>query len=800
MQSSTVPQSQEKPTKRRRHKNSKLGCPNCKRRRVKCSEDLPQCHNCVKHKVRCGYLDYTAGQLDEMRAAKSGSVGGGETKSEVGDIDLKTLSLSRQGSHTSYNSFKVSPKSDPGLQSRSPEPVPTERERTDESKPSSNSASSKSTGNSGASHSLFAPSSALSGPSKSSSRQYSDTHTEAAMGEDVETLRVLEGDYTQHRGQQKSSQAHTGDGHYINPNQFNPIHHHKPHHAAMSLDPVVNDVLNFQAQHVTQDFDNLVSSDTFDIPIIYPVYSIQNSAAMSRVLSAMGASGHDVPNSPAPFVPGSMESSNMPYAQARHTRFAVLKRPRVDYGAALFAAVARLGPSIASGTCPLPDIRCLFLLWLNYFIAMSMYSNVMFSCLLNLTTNYLISNCFSPHLRPVDDFSHYVDLTRLNNRLIIISIKYYARTIKQLRHFLNTNLGPDTCSYVSYILSLMSIYDPEATLNSINCFRDGLFSVLSYNINQASRNFSTTPSLIPTHLQLMVNIERSVYHPDYHPAFLHEFREVLGRFGVILRALTATANQSGLAKRLNYSYDELQTLTSGVVDHVVGEIAGSYDDIDHQQEVLFRVMQKWAIIYPIRFLVGNSKSDPAEKILALFYKAFKKALYSIFPQVKYFFLRDFDSPLMLDVVITRSDYEIFASEISLPATLEWDSDVYASYKQELELMSAYLIRLATFMQKRAMIIYRMTVLETSKQMFPITDVRKWRLLVTNIATVRRDFATALGLVEEPVVSFSSTVLKPQHYPRRGKHETEEVVQAKVDFSTLQANCLLQADHDPFLVG
>ncbi|KAK9328257.1 hypothetical protein V1520DRAFT_346561 [Lipomyces starkeyi] len=41
--------------KRRTHKKSRLGCPNCKLRRVKCDETRPQCKNCKSFGVSCNY-------------------------------------------------------------------------------------------------------------------------------------------------------------------------------------------------------------------------------------------------------------------------------------------------------------------------------------------------------------------------------------------------------------------------------------------------------------------------------------------------------------------------------------------------------------------------------------------------------------------------------------------------------------------------------------------------------------------------------------------------------------------------
>ncbi|GFF62335.1 hypothetical protein IFM60648_00596 [Aspergillus lentulus] len=40
---------------RRSHQKSRLGCQNCKRRRVKCDELKPSCGNCLRHSVDCDY-------------------------------------------------------------------------------------------------------------------------------------------------------------------------------------------------------------------------------------------------------------------------------------------------------------------------------------------------------------------------------------------------------------------------------------------------------------------------------------------------------------------------------------------------------------------------------------------------------------------------------------------------------------------------------------------------------------------------------------------------------------------------
>ncbi|KAE8335878.1 hypothetical protein BDV24DRAFT_168797 [Aspergillus arachidicola] len=40
---------------RKSHRKSRLGCQNCKRRRVKCDEIKPQCSNCIRHAIDCDF-------------------------------------------------------------------------------------------------------------------------------------------------------------------------------------------------------------------------------------------------------------------------------------------------------------------------------------------------------------------------------------------------------------------------------------------------------------------------------------------------------------------------------------------------------------------------------------------------------------------------------------------------------------------------------------------------------------------------------------------------------------------------
>lgn len=65
--SSTTPTS-----KRKRHTNSKLGCANCKRKKIRCDESLPLCKNCLKGKKdTCSYLSLSQDAIEKIKLTHS---------------------------------------------------------------------------------------------------------------------------------------------------------------------------------------------------------------------------------------------------------------------------------------------------------------------------------------------------------------------------------------------------------------------------------------------------------------------------------------------------------------------------------------------------------------------------------------------------------------------------------------------------------------------------------------------------------------------------------------------------------
>ncbi|GMM36149.1 hypothetical protein DASC09_034740 [Saccharomycopsis crataegensis] len=53
---------------RKKHSNSRFGCQNCKKRRIKCGEELDSCFNCQDRNFRCSFLDLTEEEKEKIVA------------------------------------------------------------------------------------------------------------------------------------------------------------------------------------------------------------------------------------------------------------------------------------------------------------------------------------------------------------------------------------------------------------------------------------------------------------------------------------------------------------------------------------------------------------------------------------------------------------------------------------------------------------------------------------------------------------------------------------------------------------
>ncbi|EMG50082.1 putative fungal zinc cluster transcription factor [Candida maltosa Xu316] len=752
-----------KKSKRRRHKNSKLGCSTCKERRVKCSEDLPSCINCIKHKVKCPYLDYTEDQLEELRQAKILLQQQQQSDSEDEITNLPIIS-------NSSNKLPLRKIAKPKTKRARSFPQPNKQALFNEHEDTQMNYSS--------SNSII---------SSSNSSSYSNLVNKAQpVTQNFDNL--LNNQFIQHHQQQQQQQQQQ--------------HQPQPHQVQTQT----------QLTHPQPPIQNEPLSNDHDFSIVYPVYSFS-----SREVSV------------TPFHTNN-NNNCLQNAVSLSATFSYTPSKSMDYENILKDTVKQIGPSIRQGTTSLPVIRNLFKTWLNSFIYKAYTKDIMFYCLLNLTTNFLISNCFRDSRKlllsnkeveneDIDEdmnvdkaSSDKIKLLHIRNECTQQSLKYYSHVIQSLRNILNNNSDPDLSGSVSYILSLMSIYDPEATLNSTICFRNGLFSIFNHNYNAIKKSLDPkTLILLPAHQKLMLNIAMSVYLPSYDPTFLSEYQTLLIRFGELVFPLlqhyksTNTSDQTNNHNNfafLQTNYNHLLNFTNDTLNYYLPQLTENLSNLELQQSLLFEMVYKWVRIFPTKLIKINKKNDPLEKVLYLFFKVFKKSLFAIFPQIKFFFLRDFDSPLMLDLFdSSQDDYNIFHEELENPINNNLPPEFYEPIINELKTISGYLIRIITFLQIRLNYLYKVLVYDSNAiEVFKIDDVLQWGKRTTDIKKARSDFKELSGLNEVFITSFIHQTIKCENYPKevkpqQQKEEDSNGSDENVDFMTLLPSGLLINDFD-----
>ncbi|GMM48128.1 hypothetical protein DAPK24_047260 [Pichia kluyveri] len=77
---------------RRKHKNSKNGCLDCKQRKIKCDENLPICTFCHKRNINCSYLTMTPYQINQIVICHRENDKRRKKKSLINSIDKESLS------------------------------------------------------------------------------------------------------------------------------------------------------------------------------------------------------------------------------------------------------------------------------------------------------------------------------------------------------------------------------------------------------------------------------------------------------------------------------------------------------------------------------------------------------------------------------------------------------------------------------------------------------------------------------------------------------------------------------------
>lgn len=750
-------------------------------------EDLPSCHNCRTHRVHCDYLDYTPQQIEELKRAQLAQM----ADRELAGADSRAPSEGTSSATVSSVIDRASDVSDGDmdadmralfLQKRSQlelDPVGLQHFPEDDV------------------------------DAKSDPMELDTTADYEVEPLDRYHLQRQQLQYLQHLQHLQYLQylqylEHLSPLPSLEPSLESPSLEHQhlrfertdfPFDLTYSEN---NDHSNSVKRRdalqgtITQSFNNVLENG--ELELILPGYSMDYPVHEGQIEQPPSGTNNSSSLIRDVLLIGGMEKEitiqnpkALPNAQRLLRKFFVQTHEERNYEDFFTKKINDMGVKLAQGRASLPEIRQLFQIWLSYFIYRAFALELMFLCLLNLTTNYMITSVYQSN-------------SKTGFRLLVHLIEHYAITIKKLLALLNDNASPELTSSISYILSLMSIYDPEATAYSTKCFRDGMFSVLTHTLHQTQ---IPSLSLVPIHLQLMTNIAKSVYLPAYNTSFLDEYQEMLGSFGMLLLDIKARSiNSHETWSFVKEEYDQLSRFCNEALENYIPHVNDSLHNLESQEDLFFRIFRKWARHQSARLLMVNKRSDPIEKVLYLFSRLFRKALYAVMPQMRFFYLRDLDSPLFLEVFPSHEDSEIFF-ELDLEENLFVKGEVYNLLKARLKKLAAYAIRVLTFLKLRMSILYQNLMYnEDVRDIYRIDNVVSWRRTITDIQHTRKEFNDRIGVREYPICAFNNGYIKPHHFPQINKPEIPERDRIphhlNVDLLKMTPNGFLKDDYYPAL--
>ncbi|KAI5969704.1 hypothetical protein CANMA_001367 [Candida margitis] len=746
---STAARSLEERQKRRKHKNSKLGCPNCKQRRVKCSEDLPSCANCIKHKVECGYLKYTKEELGELEQAKLErqqpllEMQKSDSRSETDGTDQHLEIDSNNGSQMgddSENRREIKKK--PALNNSSKISKPRSKRKTSTARPRV----------------------------PRNFEQQPDSHSMA------------------------TSVSNTTSTTTSNGNLFD-------------LDESIH--LSSHSPTAIQNFDSLLPQGSSpESSIIYPIYKMRQGVTEQSGCNHISSS--ETTASSQPKFPDTLPPNALPGAIHKPTSFSInhIKR-NINYTKETDELFKEKNPAILKGSVRLDVIKQVYWMWLKSFVYRGTSQPLTFYCLLNVCANYLTSNCFNDSYklyslgRAGSTAQRGVELAHMRQTCFVKSIHYYDQVVKRLRVALaECGHDPDASCTASYMLSLLSLYDLECSLSSTTCYREGLFDMLEHYSSKSVP--IKRPLVVQIELKLMTNIMMTGNLPAYDPTFMNEVRQMLNAFGEILlplcKACTASHElnhpQVQACHFIRLKYRQLLQFMDETIDIYIPRINNNMANLEAQQDLLYQVLTKWVIMFPSQLVFPTPNQGPFEKIMYLFFKLVKNVLFAIFPHVKFFFLRNFDGPILSDIY-SSDDYAIY-QEISQPRVLRVEPSLYEPHVNQLKHIAAYLIRVSTYIEKRFHQLYPVLMRFIGMYDFSGSHINTWRKSVDNIASLRKDFCDRMQVTEINMVSFTKGYLKKCNYPGPKAADDYSGVpdDTVVDFTTLLPSGLLAGDYDP----
>lgn len=405
--------------------------------------------------------------------------------------------------------------------------------------------------------------------------------------------------------------------------------------------------------------------------------------------------------------------------------------------------------------------------WLGQYFYWATHSKVYFNCLMTLTINYLASvKCTTnPNYRFDNEsinhqISNSIDKINQNKKLKasleIKGINYFNPIIRHLSTILGSD--PLVSAQISSFLLLLSIYDQNVNLVNVNCFRNGLFSILEHNYNQYNQTADVLKSkFIPVQLNLVKEFLRSIYLPSYNFEIVKEFKQISNHFFTIIKS------QLDPVEILDLKIMDLLDFVDVCINVHYPIISNNLNNMSIQQEELLKMLIKWAQILPSDYTNFKPSFNPLQLLSFLFFNSFKKIMNALFPQIKFFFLTDFEL-FNFHLFNLKSQMSYIDNWTTSIANSNFNSNYkFEIYTQEFQFYSNYLIRMSTFFDSRVTLLNRLLITNSNK--FPIHSINDWVYSICMIGDKRDQFTNTVGYEEVEVTSFTDTIIRSYHYPK-----------------------------------
>ncbi|ABN66478.2 predicted protein, partial [Scheffersomyces stipitis CBS 6054] len=592
---------------RRTHKNSRDGCPNCKAKRIKCSEELPSCHNCIKKNYRCGYLDFPKEKLDHIRKKN-------DKKSKEQDENTKEESSSNLQTDPTTFAFH---KQNHGLSS------------------DNNSTSSNGTSNSNANnatnppHDIFADLSPL--------NQDSFENNEFCLTRD--DLRVALYRDSFHK---LTSYDVSSAGAFVNE------HPHYGHH----------DEINSNGQSKTSDNDDNSSSNSFEnsqLNLSRHIKTANENVEIEELEDLTPLDHHSIFH---PYPPPSHPASppGTPLANAISQILTVnklkkTKRLRNGYLKRYLKQPDRSFKSLSNTEFRLPHLpvwRSDYVdqFWISVF-NQSIIIKVYYSFFMDKSINILLKVC-NKAINTGNSSTSFTkkDLDILTKK----SYTYYGLLIRDLRESI-TEIHIEYPIKISLYAAWSTFLHLHTNMETLCLMFTGTASLFGKIVNDAKSVNDITHTL-QISIQAFNDNTNTCLVPDYKFDVIKDLYQDLLHFKSFIvnnQSLTSPNNVHILRNFL-----ELESFMKNLIECVYPRIMyiNSYyklvnnvdDDSDNiiftSPSLFFEMLADWFDIFPSEAVSIGSKMKPLRKTFYLFYVAIGRALLNVFSPIRSMLLID----------------------------------------------------------------------------------------------------------------------------------------------------------------